>query len=971
MIRRRYPTVLEYVNSLPDGRNKEMLLYRLEGKTLDEVGKRFDGVTRERVRQIINKALEKRPWLYEDQYRYVYDTYAFSPEDFSLAFGEPPSAHIYLETVSMTKQKNRKPVDEAVLTDETIPVTLRKAVERVVYKNYVTLDGVRVKRDRSELVRHIIRTRCRTLTKYDDFVIMYRNVVEDLGLAGEERLALEPRTYENKLNGSRFVLWNQWRRFRYYNIDAQDYTELFATLDMEQYRDTELSSLKVFRDYPELMEQYDIHDEYELHNLLKKIWPVDAMPIRFPKMPTIEVGQVDRDAQVKALLFQCAPISGEAFAAKYEETYGIKAASAMANLFGCIEKYYYNGTYTVPEETLPADQTERMRRVLTEDFYSLRRARNLFLREFPDADAERLTPYALKTIGFHVYTDYIIRDIYASAAEYFRSVLTSGDVLDMRGSGKELQRVVAYNSELYSLRAAYKIVEFSPLQYVSIKRLTEHGVTEQTLRAYCEDVAKRYEPGEYFTVASLRADGFMHPLDDLGFDEWFYGSVLLEARELFSYQRIGGTRLFMRGNAPVRIGGLLTELLEHEQKADVYELRDTLEEHFGIVLPKDKLIELVKETDLYYDAIMLQFLQYKVFGRHRVPDGWIVVTAGNPPEYNNSVHEFDIVTWDRLKRIDVELDYTVWKEYAYKTGVHPAVTTYLDIKKPNFYKVESTVGGKRFVTARGWDDLSQMIGLYERNGIKVDELLVNQYLQNPTVAKDFTVYYDLFNKYRSDYQVDSILAGTPPENIKQRARDAKFDERLSLLGLLLDAIVSRLREVVDEESLTAAYMAELKQLRLDLTSQTPDAALDKHTDRLQRKMEQDRKAGSLSSAEQRQRQKLIALLRELKPKMKGLEGAAAFKAAKEDFDARVKALKSHAAQAGQQLSNVFRFCEEVFAEGQEMLILVTELTISYYAAKFISRYGCPEYFAHNKELLFYERQQEIISEIEKLELDDE
>ena len=416
-------------------------------------------------------------------------------------------------------------------------------------------------------------------------------------------------------------------------------------------------------------------------------------------------------------------------------------------------------------------------------------------------------------------------------------------------------------------------------------------------------------------------------------------------------------------------GGVEYDISEYTMSeiiAAVYDMMETTGKREGILFLDE--INCVSET---LSPIMLQFLQYKVFGRHRVPDGWIVVTAGNPPEYNNSVHEFDIVTWDRLKRIDVEPDYTVWKEYAYKTGIHPAVTTYLDIKKPNFYKVESTVGGKRFVTARGWDDLSQMIWLYERNGIKVDELLVSQYLQNPTVAKDFAVYYDLFNKYRSDYQVDSILAGTPPENIKQRARDAKFDERLSLLGLLLDAIVFRLREVVDEESLTAAYMAELKQLRLDLTSQTPDAALDKHFGRLQRATEQDRKAGSLSSAEQRQRQRLAALLRELKPKMKDLEGAAAFKIAKEDFDARVKALKSHAAQAGQQLSNVFRFCEEVFAEGQEMLILVTELTISYYAAKFIGRYGCPEYFAHNKELLFYERQQEIISEIEKLELDDE
>ena len=55
-------------------------------------------------------------------------------------------------------------------------------------------------------------------------------------------------------------------------------------------------------------------------------------------------------------------------------------------------------------------------------------------------------------------------------------------------------------------------------------------------------------------------------------------------------------------------------------------------------------------------------------------------------------------------------------------------------------------------------------------------------------------------------------------------------------------------------------------------------------------------------------------------------------------------------------------------EGQELLILVTELTINYYAATFISRYGCDAYFTHNQELLFYERQQEIISQLESLEL---
>ena len=49
---------------------------------------------------------------------------------------------------------------------------------------------------------------------------------------------------------------------------------------------------------------------------------------------------------------------------------------------------------------------------------------------------------------------------------------------------------------------------------------------------------------------------------------------------------------------------------------------------------------------------------------------------------------------------------------------------------------------------------------------------------------------------------------------------------------------------------------------------------------------------------------------------------------------------------------------------------MTELTISHYDAHFISRYGCKEYFAHNKELLFYERRKEIIEELENMELDD-
>ena len=188
--------------------------------------------------------------------------------------------------------------------------------------------------------------------------------------------------------------------------------------------------------------------------------------------------------------------------------------------------------------------------------------------------------------------------------------------------------------------------------------------------------------------------------------------------------------------------------------AAVYDAMEATGRREGILFLDE--INCVSET---LTPAMLQFLQYKTFGRHRVPDGWIVVTAGNPPEYNRVARDFDIATWDRLKRIEVEPDFPAWRDFAVETGVHPAVLTYLDIERDHFYRVETTVDGPSFVTARGWDDLSAMMKLYEEQGLVVDELLIGQYVQNAEIAKRFSVYYDLFTKYRADYQVDRLLEG--------------------------------------------------------------------------------------------------------------------------------------------------------------------------------------------------------------------
>lgn len=410
----------------------------------------------------------------------------------------------------------------------------------------------------------------------------------------------------------------------------------------------------------------------------------------------------------------------------------------------------------------------------------------------------------------------------------------------------------------------------------------------------------------------------------------------------------------------------VSEYTMSEIIASVYDMMEETGYKEGLLFLDE--INCVSET---LAPSMLQFLQYKIFGRHRVPDGWIVVTAGNPPEYNNSVREFDIVTWDRMKRVDVEANYDVWKEYAYKKGIHPSITTYLDIKKDNFYKIETTVDGKSFVTARGWSDLSDMIRLYERNNIKVNEQLVIQYLQNKKIAKDFAIYYDLFNKYKSDYQVNTILEGNASEDIKSKAMAATFDEKLSLLGLIIEALMNELKVIFDEEQILRELLGILKDAKIELEDPEANATaiLEKGIDSLHTQMQKGKRASSMSDDNLR---KLHGAIKALEDEIKLLKmesnckGFEAFKILKKDFDDRADLLKKHVAETKKHLSNVFAFCDEVFVDGQEILILVTELTLSFYSAHFISRYGCEEYFAHNKELLFYERHKEIIKEIEEL-----
>ena len=407
----------------------------------------------------------------------------------------------------------------------------------------------------------------------------------------------------------------------------------------------------------------------------------------------------------------------------------------------------------------------------------------------------------------------------------------------------------------------------------------------------------------------------------------------------------------------------VTEYTMSEIIASVYDCMEETGLKEGILFIDE--INCVSET---LAPAMLQFLQCKTFGNHAVPEGWIIVAAGNPPEYNKSVREFDVVTMDRVKKIDVEPEFSVWKEYANMQEIHPAVVSYLSAKVMNFYQMETTVDGMFFATPRGWEDLSRLLQVYEKLGKEVDREVVVQYIQYPKIAKDFANYLELYYKYQADYQIDAIMEGHIDQMLVRKTGYASFDEKLSVVSLLLAKVMEAFRGAYKKEACVTVLFDKLKEYKERLEkAEHPVVCLEEMLQEVVDMLEHKKKAKILNREEG---QSLLYVIEKLEGYVQSLKAEhivgkeAAFLHIREQFASENEAYQQMCDHAGQKLEYAFDFMEIAFGNSQEMTVFVTELNTNFYSVQFLQNYECERYYMYNQNLLFDEKRQNILKRIE-------
>lgn len=323
-------------------------------------------------------------------------------------------------------------------------------------------------------------------------------------------------------------------------------------------------------------------------------------------------------------------------------------------------------------------------------------------------------------------------------------------------------------------------------------------------------------------------------------------------------------------------------------------------------------INCVSETLM---PAMLQFLQYKTFGSHALPEGWVIVAAGNPPAYNRSVREFDTVTLDRVRYMKVEPDFPIWKHYAVERGLHPAVLSFLELRPERFYVMEP--GEKGFVTGRAWEDLSEILLTMEELELGVEEALFGQYLQDEDTATEFTFYYRLYEKWKKELKPEQILTGAA--DVPTNLPSLPFDERLCIVWLLLQRIYALGGAYEEQQKLSDSLRFFADGLGQG-TAEQLTALVDERLDRRRKSLAVRKENGLLDAGEEEREQRLFNVIRDCREAVRTGGAADAFSERSGQEQKRAERQRKELTAA---MQNGAAFVREAFGEKQELVIFLT------------------------------------------------
>lgn len=249
----------------------------------------------------------------------------------------------------------------------------------------------------------------------------------------------------------------------------------------------------------------------------------------------------------------------------------------------------------------------------------------------------------------------------------------------------------------------------------------------------------------------------------------------------------------------VEIGGLIYPNAERTKTVWLSPeiLPDEKRDGKNTILLLDEITSCTKRVQVAAYQLILD----RKIGQYTLPEGCFVVALGNREDDDGVYIQLAGPLADRFEIHYIDVDFSSWRDYAEKAGVHPYVIGYLSFKPAALHNQVPGDGNMVFATPRSWDRVSDIlkfdndidkrviqnkiignVGTTEGNQFieyckKQKQLIsVEEFLKNKAIAPRDTLQCSIL--------VDGLVAYSGFVKGKQNARQLTWKERQKLEDIL-------------------------------------------------------------------------------------------------------------------------------------------------------------------------------------------
>ena len=505
-------------------------------------------------------------------------------------YNEEPIIYFYLK--EKYKSGIKEPSDmleEMNLSNNQLSVLKRK-YNLISYNN----ENIIVKRN--NLLLAIIK-KYNKLVEYSEIIEEYNAIIKQFSLDIDPLSENDFRNIDSILNRMQCVLCSIGRYYRYYNIESLEESHILELHDMLKVEPGDYSAEFFFNNNSVLMKNIDIRNEYELHNLLRKIINEEKDKIVFSRMPDIFIECNDKYEFVENLIHELSPISVDEFTEYVYQNYGHKINTFRALLMTYFNKYITNGVLMSECDEFTEEQIIIMKEKLIDDIYSITTIKELLTELFDVNDFKLINNINMLKIGYKLRGNYIMKSSISSLEGYLRDFISNSDYYDIKPEMKKIGST--FSSYLYKFIYNLDLFKISDEKYITIKKLNELGITKEDIKHFIDEINKVIKDEEFFSLYTLDKNNFLSNLKRFDFPDCFYETIISTITDIKTVS-IKNNTLFIRTNEQATREKFINSFI-YKDRTYIKDIKKEILDNYNIDLYESYIKDFINTKKYYLD----------------------------------------------------------------------------------------------------------------------------------------------------------------------------------------------------------------------------------------------------------------------------------------------------------------------------------------------------------------------------------